>query len=88
MIRRKFIAGNWKMHGSHAANAELLMNPHVPAVQMPADMLGVISAYEYGVQRRLYDIVNWVVRGNMLTGANRPAWVHDVARVAEQFGGR
>ncbi len=22
--RRKFVAGNWKMHGSHAANAELL----------------------------------------------------------------
>jgi 2-keto-4-pentenoate hydratase/2-oxohepta-3-ene-1,7-dioic acid hydratase in catechol pathway len=64
-----------------AANAELLMNPHVPAVQMPADMLGVISAYEYGVQRRLYDIVNWVVRGNMLSGDRRPAWVHDVARV-------
>jgi 2-keto-4-pentenoate hydratase/2-oxohepta-3-ene-1,7-dioic acid hydratase in catechol pathway len=64
-----------------AANAELLMNPHIPAVQMPPDMLGVISAYEYGVQRRLYDIVNWVVRGNMLSGAARPAWVHDVARV-------
>lgn len=39
-----------------AANAELLMNPHVPAVRLPADMKGVISAYEYGVQRRLYDI--------------------------------
>src|SRR5919106_1569491 len=55
-----------------AANAELLMNPHVPAVQMPADMRGIISAYEYGMQRRLYDIVNWVVRGNMLAGERRP----------------
>jgi 2-keto-4-pentenoate hydratase/2-oxohepta-3-ene-1,7-dioic acid hydratase in catechol pathway len=64
-----------------AANAELLMNPHVPAVQMPSDMRGIISAYEYGVQRRLYDIVNWVVRSNMLSGERRPAWVHDVARV-------
>ena len=64
-----------------AANAELLMNPHVPAVQVPPDMRGIISAYEYGMQRRLYDIVNWVVRSNMLSGANRPAWVHDVAKV-------
>jgi 2-keto-4-pentenoate hydratase/2-oxohepta-3-ene-1,7-dioic acid hydratase in catechol pathway len=64
-----------------AANAELLMNPHVPAVQVPPDMRGIISAYEYGVQRRLYDIVNWVVRGNMLSGDRRPAWVHDVAKI-------
>jgi 2-keto-4-pentenoate hydratase/2-oxohepta-3-ene-1,7-dioic acid hydratase in catechol pathway len=64
-----------------AANAELLMNPHVPAVQVPADMRGIISAYEYGVQRRLYDIVNWVVRGNMLSGDRRPGWVHDVAKI-------
>jgi 2-keto-4-pentenoate hydratase/2-oxohepta-3-ene-1,7-dioic acid hydratase in catechol pathway len=64
-----------------AANAELLMNPHAPAVQLPADMRGIISAYEYGVQRRLYDIVNWVVRGNMLSGDRRPVWVHDVAKV-------
>ena len=64
-----------------AANAELLMNPHMPAVQVPADMRGIISAYEYGVQRRLYDIVNWVVRGNMLSGDRRPVWVHDVAKI-------
>jgi 2-keto-4-pentenoate hydratase/2-oxohepta-3-ene-1,7-dioic acid hydratase in catechol pathway len=64
-----------------AANAELLMNPHAPAIQVPADMRGIISAYEYGVQRRLYDIVNWVVRGNMLSGDRRPAWVHDVAKI-------
>jgi 2-keto-4-pentenoate hydratase/2-oxohepta-3-ene-1,7-dioic acid hydratase in catechol pathway len=64
-----------------AANAELLMNPHLPAIQVPADMRGIISAYEYGVQRRLYDIVNWVVRGNMLSGDRRPVWVHDVGKV-------
>jgi 2-keto-4-pentenoate hydratase/2-oxohepta-3-ene-1,7-dioic acid hydratase in catechol pathway len=64
-----------------AANAELLMDPSVPAVQLPADMKGIISAYEYGVQRRLYDIVNWTVRGNLLTGDRRAPWVHDVAKV-------
>jgi len=64
-----------------AANAELLMNPSVPAVQVPGDMKGIISAYEYGMQKRLYEIVNWVVRGNMLSGERRPAWVHDLAKV-------
>lgn len=64
-----------------AANAELLRNPSAPAVALPADMLGVISAYEYGVQKRLYDIVNWAVKGNRLSGATRAPWVHDVAKV-------
>lgn len=64
-----------------AANAELLRNPHQPSVSLPEDMLGVISAYEYGVQRRLYDIVNWAVKGNMLSGERRASWVHDVSKV-------
>jgi 2-keto-4-pentenoate hydratase/2-oxohepta-3-ene-1,7-dioic acid hydratase in catechol pathway len=64
-----------------AANAELLRNPHMPAVALPADMLGVISAYEYGVQRRLYDIVNWAVKANLVSGAGRASWVHDVAKI-------
>lgn len=64
-----------------AANAEMLRNPHLPAVALPEDMLGVISAYEYGVQRRLYDIVNWAVKGSLLSGERRAAWVHDVSKV-------
>lgn len=64
-----------------AANAQLRRNPSVPAVDLPSDMLGVISAYEYGVQRRLYDIVNWAVQGNMLSGAGRAPWVHEVGKV-------
>jgi 2-keto-4-pentenoate hydratase/2-oxohepta-3-ene-1,7-dioic acid hydratase in catechol pathway len=64
-----------------AANAEMLMNPSVPAVQLPEDMKGIIAAYEYGAQRRLYEIVNWVVRRNMLSGPQRPAWIHDVAQI-------
>src|SRR6187549_4061746 len=64
-----------------AANAEMLRNPHLPSVALPSDMLGVISAYEYGVQRRLYDIVNWAVKGNLVSGASRASWVHDVAKV-------
>ena len=64
-----------------AANAALQTNPRQPAVQMPTDMLGVISAYESGIQRRLYDMVDTVVRENMLSGEKRPVWVHDVAKV-------
>lgn len=66
---------------SAAANAELLANPHVPAVQLPADMKEIISAYEYGVRRRLYEIVNWVVATGKLSGEGRPSWVHDVSAV-------
>jgi len=64
-----------------AANEELLTNPHVPAVQLPADMKGIISAYEYGVQRRLYEIVNWAVRSNQISGNRRAPFVHDVASI-------
>src|SRR5688572_26991622 len=64
-----------------AANQELLGNPHAPAVQLPTDMKGIISAYEYGAQRRLYDIVNWAVRDNRLSGERRAPWVHEVTKV-------
>ena len=64
-----------------AANAEMVTNPSVPAVPFPTDMKGIISAYEYGAQRRLYDIVNWAVRANLISGPNRASWVHDVAKV-------
>jgi 2-keto-4-pentenoate hydratase/2-oxohepta-3-ene-1,7-dioic acid hydratase in catechol pathway len=66
---------------AEAANAEMLKNPHLPAVALPDDMLGVISAYEYGVQRRLYDIVNWAVKGNLVSGPGRASWVHDVSKI-------
>ena len=64
-----------------AANADLMLNPSAATVAMPGDMLGIISAYEYGVQRRLYEIVNWAVRSNLVTGANRAPWVYDVGKV-------
>lgn len=64
-----------------AANAELLLSPHLPAVQLPGDMKGIISAYEYGVQRRLYDIVNWALRANLLSAERRASWVHDVSKL-------
>lgn len=64
-----------------AANAELMLDPTVARVLLPDDMIGVISGYEYGVQRRLYEIVNQVVRRNLLAGARRSSWVYDVGKV-------
>ena len=60
-----------------AANAALERRPAYPAVPVPADMLELIERYDYGVKRRLYEIVNHVVDDELL-GRNRPAYVHDV----------
>ena len=43
-------------------------------------MIELIERYDYGVRRRLYEIVNDLVGNNML-GAARPDYVHDVADV-------
>ena len=58
-----------------AANQALELDPAYPALSMPDDMLGLIERYEYGLKRRLYEIVNHLVLNDMLDGA-RPAWVH------------
>ena len=44
-------------------------------------MVDLIGRYEYGMKTRLYEIVNYLVRGNRLSGAQRPAYVHDVKSV-------
>ena len=44
-------------------------------------MIDLIGRYEYGMKTRLYEIVNHLVRGNRLAGAQRPSWVHDVKAV-------
>jgi len=63
-----------------AANRVLEQNPDYVTVAMPDDMLELIGQYEYGLRYRLYEIVNYLVEGNRLTG-DRPAFVHDVANV-------
>lgn len=62
------------------ANAALERNSAYPALPLPADMLELISRYEYGMKTRLYEIVNWMAAGNMIDG-NRPSWVHRVEDV-------
>jgi 2-keto-4-pentenoate hydratase/2-oxohepta-3-ene-1,7-dioic acid hydratase in catechol pathway len=64
-----------------AANRELQLRPEYVQLAVPADMLGVIGQYEYGLQRRIYEIVNAMVADGRLTGAARPAYVHDVGKI-------
>ena len=64
-----------------AANRTLERDPSYPPIPMPAAMVDLIGRYEYGMKTRLYEIVNHLARGNRLTGAGRPSWVHDVKSV-------
>ena len=63
-----------------AANTALQRDPYYARVQAPADMLELIERYEYGLQRRLYEVVNHLVENDML-GAGRPSYVHDLGDV-------
>ena len=63
------------------ANAALERSPLYPRLPMPADMLDLISRYEYGLKPRLYEIVNDLVRNNRLTATPRPDFVHDLTSV-------
>lgn len=62
------------------ANAALEMDPAYPEIPPPADMIELIERYEYGLKRRLYEIVNHIVAEDMLTG-NRPDYIHRVEDV-------
>ena len=59
------------------ANAALEKNPAYPKIPMPADMLGLISRYDYGVKLRLYEIVNDLVAHNRLAANSRPDYVYE-----------
>ena len=63
-----------------AANAALETSAAHPALPMPADMLELIERYEYGLRRRLYEIVNHLNASYRL-GQERPAYVHSLGDV-------
>jgi 2-keto-4-pentenoate hydratase/2-oxohepta-3-ene-1,7-dioic acid hydratase in catechol pathway len=64
-----------------AANQNLQQDPAYPDMAMPEDMLGLIGLYEYGLKIRLYEVVNHLVDDGMLSGSNRPSFIHDVEDV-------
>lgn len=59
-----------------AANQALEVDPAYPHVPVPADMLELIGRYEYGMKYRLYEIVNYMVNENLVTGSNAAEFVH------------
>jgi 2-keto-4-pentenoate hydratase/2-oxohepta-3-ene-1,7-dioic acid hydratase in catechol pathway len=62
------------------ANEALERIPSYPAIPEPADMLELISRYEYGMKARLYELVTHLVENDMITG-NRPDYVYDLSEV-------
>jgi 2-keto-4-pentenoate hydratase/2-oxohepta-3-ene-1,7-dioic acid hydratase in catechol pathway len=64
-----------------AANRALERNQTYPKIPMPADMIDLISRYQYGLQPRLYEIVNDLVGSARLAAGQRPDYVHAVADV-------
>ncbi len=65
----------------NAANQALEQSLDHVALPMPADMKDLIGRYEYGLKYRLYEIVNYMVANERLSGDNRADFVHDVADV-------
>jgi len=63
------------------ANAALELDPAYPKLPMPADMLELIGRYDYGLKRRLYEIVNNVVDNERLAANALPDYVHALADV-------
>ena len=61
----------------NAANAMLEKTGRYPQIPLPADMIELISRYEYGLRKRLYEIVNHVVAHDLLAG-DSPEFVHAV----------
>ncbi len=63
------------------ANEALERNRAFPRIPPPSDMLDLIGRYEYGLQRRLYEIVNETVAYQRLTGPTRAEYVYEVEDV-------
>jgi 2-keto-4-pentenoate hydratase/2-oxohepta-3-ene-1,7-dioic acid hydratase in catechol pathway len=64
-----------------AANRAYERDPAVVSLPMPGDMRALIGRYEYGVSRRLYELVNDLVASGRLAAGARPGYVHDLAKV-------
>lgn len=64
-----------------AANRAMELLPQYSKIEIPGDMLGLIEQYEYGMKYRVYEVMNWLVAENLLSGSNRPAYVHPVDSV-------
>ena len=64
-----------------AANRAMELQPQYSSMLMPADMLGLIEQYEYGLKYRIYEVVNWLNEEGLLESGNQPDYIHPVADV-------
>ena len=64
-----------------AANRAMELEPQYASMLMPADMLGLIEQYEYGLKYRIYEVVNWLNEEGLLESGNQPDYIHPVADV-------
>ena len=64
-----------------AANRAMELLPQYASMLMPADMLGLIEQYEYGLKYRIYEVVNWLNEESLLESGNQPSYIHSVADV-------
>ncbi len=62
----------------NAANRALEQHVEYVDIPMPAGMRDLIARYDYGLKYRLYEIVNYLVANDRLSGGNRADFVHDV----------
>ena len=64
-----------------AANRAMELLPQYSKVNIPEDMIGLISQYEYGLKYRIYEIVNWLVEESLLSNSNQQSFIHPVDSV-------
>ena len=64
-----------------AANRAMQLLPQYSDIDIPSDMIGLIEQYEYGLKYRVYEVVNWMVDKQLLSGSTRRDFVHDVDTV-------
>lgn len=65
----------------NAANRTMQLLPQYSHLDMPADMIGLIERYEYGLKYRIYEVVNWLVEEELLSGSAMRDFVYPVANV-------
>ncbi|MDA8672863.1 fumarylacetoacetate hydrolase family protein [Gammaproteobacteria bacterium] len=65
----------------NAANRAMQLLPQYSHLDMPVDMIGLIEHYEYGLKYRIYEVVNWLVEEELLSGNAMRDFVYPVANV-------
>ena len=65
----------------NAANRAMQLLPQYSHLDMPVDMIGLIVRYEYGLKYRIYEVVNWLVEEELLSGSAMRDFVYPVANV-------